>query len=296
MFLIITGPLRSGTTMVAHEISRFIGAKIRPEITPLSDLLRLTGKWRLNESDERYSSWINLNEIDRLLYEMVGNHFLDGGHHNSAIHVAKDPELLENPFELLNFVKVLDCPLVLVVRDPLDVLASCWEVQRKQTFGHTKSYYLKKVIRSFNGAIQILLDLNHRDGIFLFRYEDFVNNPKNELDRLHKSISEGRALVPIRNHSDDARTSTALASSNPYHTNLRGTPPQSTQIGKYKSRLSLLERHYIVKTLSVARETLSYRIENYNEILAFLGGASVLFQSFVYFVLFNLRQLGKKTP
>jgi hypothetical protein len=57
--LIVTGAMRSGTTMIAGDVcSEILGITPRSECTALSDVLQLMNRWRQQYDERRTRDWL----------------------------------------------------------------------------------------------------------------------------------------------------------------------------------------------------------------------------------------------
>ena len=68
--LLITGPMRSGTTLIQREIvGKILKQPWRPEITPLSEVLALAARFRSGYEETRHNIWIEPTGIADALIE-----------------------------------------------------------------------------------------------------------------------------------------------------------------------------------------------------------------------------------
>jgi hypothetical protein len=104
--LIISGAMRSGTTMIAADVStEILGVTPRAECVVLADILKLVNRWRMHGDEKWVHDWLWNSApkkegglSDELL--SMGVHSLMPNSDTVKWWVAKHPELILFPLEV----------------------------------------------------------------------------------------------------------------------------------------------------------------------------------------------------
>jgi len=229
--LLVTGPMRSGTTMLAGDLSRrVLGTKPLSEISPLGDLFAMTSLWRSFYDPARYNDWIKSDSLAERLLDSAINSFFPP---DAALRLGKDPRLICYPHEL-HYCVDRGLHLVIIYRDPMDVIASAFEVQRRQTYGHDRDFYEKEVGEAFAGLLRIktLPELVSR--ITLIRYEHYVESPSEYWHQIAKTVA-----LPLLDWNGKEFHATRGADRNdPYWTPLMDQAVSTSRVGSARQTLS----------------------------------------------------------
>jgi len=250
--LLVTGVIRSGTTKIAQDVAeRVLGIELLPEMRPLAEILGLADRWRAVAS-KKSDPWIGDGRfIDSLVDATVEHLFAQ--RLAASWTLGKEPGLTEYPKELTALVSRLSIPVLLCVRDPLDVIASALEVQRRQEYGHSRHFYVQTVWRSFEGLLLLLAEASRSRHFYVVRYEDYVEEPEKTLEAVAKWLD-----VDFGN-SKTVTSRTQHDESDPYFTELLDQPPSDGQVGSFRSRLSSAQLSYLADVFSGVRATLGYQ-------------------------------------
>jgi len=262
--VIVTGPMRSGTTMVADNIlTELLHSRPKPEITPLSDLLAVTTRWRSGYEPKRFAAWLR---DDSLSYDLEDSSLvkLMPPESNGSWSVGKDPELVRYPASLLRLVERNGIRLLLCMRDPLDVMASALEVQNRQRYEHTPRFYLERVWESYEGLLELLSGIVNPRQIHVVRYEDWVTDPSSGVQAVADWLE-----VPFSGVGNGYATS--ADPSDPYSTLLYGKSPTPMMIGSFRRRLPRHKWSYLARVFCGLRAKLSYPEIEFDKRLAALG-------------------------
>lgn len=128
--VIVSGPLRSGTTWIYHTVCEHMGEVMLPEVTPVSDLFAISHVWEKYYESSRRSAWLTDLESVQQSLDNVINLILESAYVHQQIPVVKCPHLIEYP-EKLRCLADQGWKLLVVYRDPLDVMASILHVQKE---------------------------------------------------------------------------------------------------------------------------------------------------------------------
>lgn len=250
--VIVTGALRSGTTMLAGDISELLRIKHEPEATPLSDALKLVSKWRTGYEKKRFESWIVDDKIpDALADFALQQFFLMGGGFNEW-KLGKCPELVLVADEIIWLMRRHNLKVVLCIREPLDVCASALDVQKINRFGHSRNFYLERIWRSFEGVLKLIESEESSECLKVVRYESYVENAKFEL------ASIGKFLNLPDEYSSEVRFKRTFDTSDPYFTDLLDLPPTDVRVNSFTHRLLEEEQIELAEMFSGVRLKLGY--------------------------------------
>jgi len=263
--LLIIGVMRSGTTLVNRDICESI-FKIpsKSEITPLVDSIQLAARWRENYETHRYQQWLKSGELSDKIIDVTLDYLMpdDLSH---AWQVGKEPNLVKYPDDVLALALRKELHILLLVREPLDVISSALAVQKTQSYGHTKRLYIDEVFRQYLGLLNFIDRSNSMESVFLLKYEDYVSDPDNCLKKIGNWLD-----VPFeKNEFNNIQIQVDYR--DPYASKLLERSPSTESIGVYKSRLSVIERHYLANVYSGVREKLGYGSLNTSSVVRFLG-------------------------
>ena len=265
--LLVTGPLRSGTTMIASDIAtRVLQVTPKPEISPLSDVLALSAKWRKNYDPPRYEAWIRDDSLPNAHADWCLEQLMPASS-EQAWQIGKDPELVRFPDELER-MSASGTKILLCVRDPLDVMASALDVQRRQSHGHSRRTYIDAVQVAYQGLLRLLSYADSSSQYYVVRYEEYVRDAPE-----HWQLIADWLGVPFAN-LQDSDFNRAVDTTDPYFTPLLYMAPTDKQVGAWKTRLRPHERRYLANVFSGVRASLDYEPASTNACLARLGSRS----------------------
>jgi len=257
--------------MIADNVAaKILLCDLRPEMTPLSDVLAVTNMWRQDYEQERFDFWLKGNSVSRAVEDSCLQGLILKGLQGSWF-IGKDPLLVNFPDEVLDLVERNGVCLLICVRDPLDVMASALEVQQRQSYGFTRRDYLKLVQNSFRGLLRLVQASSSSPAIYLVKYEDWATNwtdcGKRVADWLGAKVSwEG---VPVSTGSTSWTTS--ANSDDLYHTPLHGQSPNPSNVGAFRERLPRPVWHYLARVFSNVRSELAYPEVKVDQRLAAIG-------------------------
>lgn len=188
----VTGAPRSGTTLIQRMLldkdETFQGF---PECTYLTREIALYHQWTRHPDRTRFAAYFGSTEKARVLFRKVGDIFIDhlteGLAHRNEL-VLKDPELVS----LLPALRELfqEAGIVIVMRDPMDVLASLKDVLRRAgrpwNFANELAA-LAQVLAGIDSFVE-----RHDRRTIVVRYEDITRRDPRAVARLEAFI--GRPL------------------------------------------------------------------------------------------------------
>ncbi len=254
--VILTGPPRSGTTWLNRELCNFNNTfNLLPECTLLTKQVELFNHI-LNYSDpERFKAYFYNSKNIRTYYKnnimkMLALVTEINKKQDNETLILKDPELSL----YLDDVKVLfpAHKLILLVRDPRDVLASMKNVMvRKQ-----KPWDLEKTseqILLYYYRIAVYQKRMSKDTL-LVRYEDLVTKDLGEIQSfLQKPVQKN---VSQRDITESIRKN--FSPSDPFFSEFYLQQTTKDRIGRYKETLLKSEIRYIEKNYSKVMRRLGY--------------------------------------
>ena len=189
--------MRSGTTLLARDVSRSIlRAPLLPEITPLSEIAAVTAKWRAYEAS-RSATWLRSeSQIDDFLLGAFvsllssGIHSMSSGERERALGICiKDPRLALFPDEVLRVVRKRGVALLVIVRNPMAVLASAYRVLQARDRQVDVDALEAEIWHSFVGIERLLTALPSEDVLSaVIRYEEYCLNPEFDLRRVSEIL------------------------------------------------------------------------------------------------------------
>lgn len=256
--LIVTGAMRSGTTMIAGDVcSEVLGLRPRSECTALSDLIQLANRWRTQFDEIRTRDWLRNSPSGGATDELLkcGVNTLMPVSDEVTWWIAKDPELVLYPHELEQLLLNESNYLLICLRDPRDVMASALEVQKNQQYGHSREFYFNRVWQALDGVRTIAQHRETNSRFHIVRYENFCRVPTNELLRIARWLNEP---YDGSTSSGDART-TSLSPDDPYVTPLMRRPVTDSQIGSFRNRLSVQDQKEVSHVFSGICEYFGYQ-------------------------------------
>ena len=250
--LLITGPMRSGTTLIQREIvGKILKQPWRPEITPLSEVLALAARFRSGYEETRHNIWIEPTGIADALIETALIRFMplddcDGW------QVGKCPYLVKYANEIERLVR-LEVKCVVVVRDPLDVIASAMEVADRSPTTGSRDAFVNEVKEMFAGLEQLLkLASSNRRDFYIVHYEKFVMNDAQELSRM------GQWLGETGPYEKKLKLAEEFDAGNPFVTDLFFQPTSDLNVGSFRYRLSAGALGGFEEVFSGVRRRLGY--------------------------------------
>lgn len=263
--VLITGTMRSGTTLINRDVcDSILQISAKSEITPLMESMSLAARWRKNYEKRRYQDWIVGDSLPDLIVDQTFDYLMPNSL-DVRYQVGKDPSLTNYADELLGLVLRKDILVLLCVRDPLDVISSAFQVQKRQTYGHTKKFYVDEVFNQFVGLISLLDASESTRNIHVINYERYVANPNKSLGEISKWLEVGYAKTDFKNIQFE------VDHNDPYTSILLNKAPSSESIGRYKQDLTSIERHYLTHVFSGIRHRLGYESMPFSPYLKTLG-------------------------
>jgi hypothetical protein len=265
--VLVVGVMRSGTTLLARDVSRSIlRSPLLPEITPLSEIATVTAKWRAYEAT-RSATWLRsdshiddflMSAFDSLLAS--GFESLSEEERECALGICmKDPRLALVPEEVLTIARSRDITLLVIVRNPMAVLASAYEVLRLRDKVVDVDALEVEIWHSFAGIERLIEELpSEAFRSAIIRYEDYCIDPVPNLQRLSELM--GMALPePFSELVLDPALS-RMDRSDPFFSQMLEEPATPNQIRTYSNGLPdhLTER--FSNTFSGLLERLGYPV------------------------------------
>ena len=251
--LMITGPMRSGTTLIQREIiGRILKQPWRPEITPLSEVLALAARFRYGYEEARQNTWIEPTGIADALIETALIRLMplddcDGW------QVGKCPYLVKYANEIERLVR-LEVKFIVIVRDPLDVIASAIEVADKSPAIADRAAFINEVWEMFAGLEQLLkLAASNRRDFCIVHYEKFVTNDEQELSRIGQWLGEPGP------YEKELKLAEEFDLEDGFVTDLFFQPTSDSKVEGFRHRLSATELGGFEETFSGVRWRLGYR-------------------------------------
>jgi hypothetical protein len=256
--VLISGPPRSGTTWLNRELSMGKHTSgFLPECTILTQQVALYER-TLNYCDPlRFSRYFGTQKSMTTYYRDNLSRLLDQIKSlNTAAStrslILKDPELTHYLSAIVDLMPKHD--LVLLVRDPRDVVASVKTVRQRQ---HAVWEIQKSVewIYSYYHAIALHLERQDKNLHFV-RYEDLVSD-HHVLQRLMQKLDIGRTL-PIGGAIMTDNTQFNLDHTDPFHSDLYLEPTTKSRIGSFATILNKEEIALVEKVFSGVMITWDY--------------------------------------
>jgi len=249
--IIVTGPMRSGTTMLAGDISaNLLRITPMPEINPLLDLSEVVEKWIRHQDDSEYLAWLPSKDADRLLIKFATDLLF---HPDDSWQLCKHPGLVLAPHSLKLLLSE-GFSILLIYRDPLDIMSSCLEVLPRQGYGHDEDFYITATWRAFETVLELLDCKSYYENLFIVRYEEYVCNSPRALEDIRRWLS----LTPTPESTAAVGFTPPIDNLNPYYTPLMGKRARTTQIGRAESDLPRDKSAEYKALFSGIRATLGY--------------------------------------
>lgn len=235
--LVVCGPPRSGTTWLQRELCKMPGAyPFLPECTYITQqilLFHTTIHYGEKKRTAAYfgdkmaiQDYFRLN-IERLLFLVKSLN----SRANAKLLIIKDPELC-HCLDALGSVLPLH-KVVIIVRDPRDVLASMKDVAGRRD-EQWNIHIASQAIANYYYQIGNFFS-NTQPNAILVRYEDIVTDP---------SIMAG--LIKFagghpghqRSMNSEAEMAKSMDSTDPFFSDLYSRPTTAERIGSYRNILS----------------------------------------------------------
>ncbi len=236
--VLITGPPRSGTTWLNREICKGTSVfPFLPECTFLTKQVEIYSNI-INYSDEkRFTAYFGNKEnlvafFSETIYRQINIAASINKLSDAKILVLKDPA-----FSLyLDEISLLFPPhrLVVIVRDPLDVIASMKNVNKKKKTCFNINNVAEEIF-IYYFKISRFLDKNNVNNSFFVRYEDLVAT--GEMNALKSFLPEG--MIECASKKNDMSSfQNMLDVSDPFFSELYLRPTTQEKIGSYLDILS----------------------------------------------------------
>jgi hypothetical protein len=256
--------MRSGTTLINRDVcEKIIGIRPKAEISPLSEVISCASRFNEDYEFTRKQDWLpNSGLRDRLI--ALSLDYLLPSNASMSWQVGKDPNLVKFPKILTNLVTNKDLKLLLLVRDPLDVITSALAVQSRQKFGHSKKFYIDEVFESYLGLIELIESDHNSQDVYILYYEEYVQEPENHLKLISKWLGLEATLKP-------SRPKTEFDQEDPYYSKLIEEPVSTESVNNFQVNLTLIERHYLGYVFSGVRQKLGYQKFPVNRFYYHLG-------------------------
>lgn len=235
--LVVCGPPRSGTTWLQRELCKMPGAyPFLPECTYITQQISLfhtTVHYGEKKRTEAYfgdrmaiQDYFRLN-IERLLL-LVKNLNPQA---DAKLLILKDPELCHCLGALGSVLP--PHKIVIIVRDPRDVLASMKEVAGRRD-ERWDIHNASKNIANYYYQIGNFFD-NPQPNAALVRYEDIVTDPSGMADLIKFAGGHPSHQCSM---SSEAEVVKAMTSTDPFFSDLYLRPTTTEKIGNYQNILS----------------------------------------------------------
>jgi hypothetical protein len=200
--LFISGPPRSGTTLLQLLLSEHSRIAISPETTFIQNLLiwelknNVVIRGKIKEkllgyinNDIKLSTWPHF-DVSNFYSEVINNDFkvdelLNKLFYNYSIGCQKEPRYIGNKKEIYSqkygiYIKKIfpDSKFIFIVRDPRDVVASSinnlygYDLKRAAFNCYYMGYYIQKIRK-----------LYPKD-VFIIKYENLAKNPRTETKKI----------------------------------------------------------------------------------------------------------------
>ena len=237
--------------MLAGDIStHLLNITPMPEIDPLLDIAELVEKWAHHRTNSEYLRWLPKTDASRLLLKF-GTDLLFRS--DDSWQLCKHPGLVLVP-HALKLLLSEGFSILLIYRDPLDVMASCLDVLPRQEYGHDEKFYLDATWRAFETVLELLDCSSRYDNLFAVRYEEYVGNSSKISEDVRRWLSVPRKserMVPVGFNPP-------FDELNPYYTPLMGKRATSTQIGRAEKSLTPAKLREYNELFSGVRAKLGY--------------------------------------
>ena len=206
--LLITGEMRSGTTLLANLLNAQEGVDINRDFLLIDRLKRrINAGWTTQLTDQQRRRLVSLFQIDGAemnaafdvtsdsfttiagFYEHVLDCLAGKGTrvvgHKVTVAYESIPELLE---------LVPDLHVLFVIRDPRDMIVSALRRWRSQD-----AFKLARRWQASSGMVRVLCEKERfRDRLLICKYEDLVMNTTGELVRISQFIHVPDLSVPSK--------------------------------------------------------------------------------------------------
>jgi hypothetical protein len=256
--VLISGPPRSGTTWLSRELSKGeYTSGFLPECTLLTQQVALYAR-TLNYCDpQRFSSYFGTQEALLNYYKDNLSRLLDL---TKSLHASPEnrPLVLKDP-ELTLYLNVIaevmpKHDLVVLVRDPRDVVASVKKVHQRKN----EAWDIRKSLDwIFTYYHAITLHLERRDDNMRFvRYEELVSDD-HALDELRCSLKIPRTAPGEKTFVMDGIRAN-LDQSDPFFSDLYLKPSTKTTIGTFTTILNKEEIALVEQVFSGVMITWGY--------------------------------------
>jgi len=254
--IVVCGPPRSGTTWLNRELCNVPTAfPFLPECTLITQQVELYNRTLHYCDPQRFQAYFSnkqnlLNYYRTNVARLVDQVAIINQKPGANSLVLKDPCLCL----YLEVLKDLFPPhrLIVIVRDPRDVLASMKNVTAKKKQNWNVKEAAKEMLNYYNqiGSHQLRAD---KDSIFL-RYEDLVVGQSIILQDFLQQKNENVAFA----QADASNVRVSLDSSDPFFSELYLQPTTSEKIGTFNKILSGNEIYHIESVYSGVMQRWGY--------------------------------------
>ncbi len=237
--LIYTGPLNQSENI--QSIVEDAVARTKIKGTHLS--------WNIDIDLNKIYSNINTGSLPEIIY-MIYKQYTDS--EQSKFCIIKENNLYEHVDYIINYLN--SAKFIFLVRDARDVICSNKKIKSRK--GHVYALAEKWNYEQTKN-IQIYNKISLNNKIILIRYEDLLNNPYNEIERICKFIGIDFESEMIHFHNDESAN--IEANKTEYWKNLN-QPLMKYNQGKYLKELSRREIHIVETVTRQIMEILGYSL------------------------------------
>jgi hypothetical protein len=231
----LVGPPRSGTTWLQREITNKSTCPFLPECTLLTQQIELYSRTLHYCEEKRFNAYFANQENLKTYYQDNVRRLIDmtirlNHAAGSEKFVLKDPQLSLYMEELTELIP--QRKLIVIVRDPRDVLASMKNVIAKKQ----ESWNVQEItaqIFSYYYKIGNYTEHAGNDSLFV-RYEDLVSEG---LDTLQSFLRQEKENLALKENTL-LEMEMQLNISDPFLSEYRFKPTTQERIGSYKNILS----------------------------------------------------------
>ncbi|MES2013577.1 MAG: sulfotransferase [Pseudomonadota bacterium] len=272
--VLIGGAMRSGTTVIHRALCS--AENSNPYISEswfLSDIMRLY-RWNLTRYDVRHADQFgNVRNFRELIWLNIRQYLsmVSIKHNDPELLILKHPELTYYFHELSQ--QFNNFRFIVIVRDPRDVIASIIEVGERHKKNqisspqtelvnikaHCDSYisYYSDVLRNLG---------NYGNRLLIIKYEDFVNDPNNELQRISQftgaRYDANRAVDFLPEHASALNFNKDEREKDPFSgafwSDAYTKPISADRIGRHKKILSAEQIEEIERRLDLFGNKFNY--------------------------------------
>ncbi len=272
--LLIGGAMRSGTTVIHRALCS--AENSNPYISEswfLSDIMRLYN-WNLTRYEVRHADQFgNVRNFRELIWLNIRQYLslVSVKYNDPEILILKHPELTYYFHELSQ--QFLNFKFVVIVRDPRDVIASVMEVadrhkKNKIISPQTELIDIKNHCDNYIAYyVNVLKNIDHfRNNLIFVKYEDFMNDPNQELQRISKFTGArydiNRAVEFLPEHAEAPNFNKSEREKDPFSGAFWSdayTQPLSThRIGRHKEILTKEQIEEIERRLDLFGNRFNY--------------------------------------